>query len=667
MAVKNIRKESAKAKNIECVMTSRVNNDDKGHACGTTAYFATLQGLLHKEENYDTESYKQTLAQRCVYGHLQESDCVYPVKMGAADYNVMDQLAVQVRFDMADDDTAADFEPGKPVTFFRLGADNQSVTSIPYQCCVDRILGSGSMSILLPHKGALQALQTLGRTHLIGILLGIDNTTYRVMQEGLQHAAHSTRPAFVKLRDTILGLLPPQRRQLPPVFLPWLNASQTEAVHRVLETRDVTIVHGPPGTGKTTTLIEAIIETLRRETQVMVCAPSNAAVDWIATLLVRRGVSVLRVGNPLRMSDEMLDCSYERRYAAHPLYSDLWSIRKQLHDLRNGAVGSDKRSALREKLTDKRNELELRIQTDLFDNTRVVACTLIGSAYHILEGRLFPTLFIDEAAQALEPACWTAMLKCDRVVLSGDYQQLPPTIKCQEAARGGLEHTLMERAAQRMPQCVTLLTTQYRMNKDIMEFPSQWFYHGLLKAAPEVAERLVSPIDTPLLFVDTSRLGFTERQNSRTLSRCNAEEARLLIHTLRDYIDTMSTKHIQDELVDFGIITPYRSQVRMLRRLIKMQHFFRHLRKQISIGTVDGFQGQERDVIIISMVRDNNMGQIGFLRDLRRMNVAMTRARMKLIIVGNAETLSRHRFYRAMIAYFEEKGCLVQATHDEDN
>lgn len=660
MAAPNLEKETTKAKNSIPSVHVGAKNDDIGHAEGVAAYFTRLLALLDKEQAYATENHRQLLAQRCVYGHLLDSDCVYPIKMGTADYNVMDRLAVQVSFDVSDD-TAADFEPGHPVTFFRLGADNQSTVTIPYQCYVDRLLGSGRLSIQLPHKGSLQALQALQQTHLLGLQLGIDNVTYRIMQEGLRQAARSTRPAFARLRDTVLGLQPPQQRQQPPVSLPWLNASQAQAVHRVLEAKEVAIVHGPPGTGKTTTLIEAIIETLRRETQVMVCAPSNAAVDWIATLLVRRGVSVLRVGNPLRMSDEMLECSYERRYAAHPLYSDLWAIRKQLHELRNMETGGDKKAALRDKLTARRNELEMRIQTDLFDNTRVVACTLIGSAYRLLEGRLFPTLFIDEAAQALEPACWTAMLKSDRVILSGDHQQLPPTIKCIEAARGGLEHTLMEHVAYRLPQCVSLLTTQYRMHSDIMEFSSQWFYHGRLQAAPEVADRLVSPIDMPLLFVDTSLLGFGEQQNSRSLSRSNAEEARLLIHTLHDYIDLMGLTRIQNELVDFGIITPYRSQVRMLRRLLKMQHFFRHLRRQISVGTVDGFQGQERDVIIVSMVRDNADGRIGFLRDLRRMNVAMTRARMKLIIVGNAETLSRHKFYKALMAYFEEKGCLVQA------
>lgn len=615
--------------------------------------------LLRMEQDYDMRSYQQGLAAKCAHGSLKGSDSLYPVRMGEGEYNALDQLTTTISYDWADDETGSDFEPGKPVTFFRLAADNQSVVPAPFQCYVDRLLGAGRMSILLPRRDALATLLSMQRTHLVGVQIGLDNTSYRVMEEGLRQAMRSTRPAFARLRDVALGLAQPRTRQLAPVSFPWLNDSQQKAVNKVLAAQEVAIVHGPPGTGKTTTLIEAVIETLRRETQVMVCAPSNAAVDWISTLLVRRGVGVLRIGNPLRMSDEMLECSYERKYAAHPDYAELWAIRKELRDKERA-----KNKERRERLVARRNELEAEIQRDLFEQTRVVSCTLIGSAYRVLEGRRFSTLFIDEAAQALEPACWTAMLKADRLVLSGDHQQLPPTIKNPEAARGGLERTLMEKLARQWPQCVSLLTMQYRMNSDIMEFSSRWFYHGRLVAAPGVGDRLVSPIDMPLLFVDTSQLGFGERQG-RTLSRSNANEARLLVHTLRDYVQLMSPQRIQDDAVDFGIIAPYRSQVRLLRKLLKLQPFFRALRRQISVGTVDGFQGQERDVIVVSMVRSNDDGSIGFLRDLRRMNVAMTRARMKLIVVGNAETLGRHRFYRALIAYFEEKGSLVTLSNEE--
>ena len=243
-------------------------------------------------------------------------------------------------------------------------------------------------------------------------------------------------------------------------------------------------------------------------------------------------------------------------------------------------------------------------------------------------------------------------------------------MKSVEAAKGGLGTTLMQKIVDRWPQCVQLLTVQYRMNEDIMAFPSRWFYGGRLQAAPEAAHRLVSPLDTPLMWLDTSPYSDSEssdysepsekEKRIRTGSLTNADEARLVIHTLRDYIEMITPNRIESERIDFGIITPYRGQARLIRRLLKMQHYFRKLRRHISVGTVDGFQGQERDVIIISLVRDNDKGQIGFLRDLRRMNVAITRARMKLIIVGNAQTLGRHPFYRALAAHIQRHGDMVQ-------
>ena len=609
------------------------------------------------EMNYERETYAKAMTAERIGSRMQEPGCRYPITLGRSEYNALDQLVLTLTYEVAEDETDNDFEPGKPVSFFYLSDSGEKLKEIPFQCYVEQV-DVGIMSVTLPNKSALTSIKALEENHLLGIQLGIDMTSYRVMQEALSAAMRSDKEKFIHLRDTLIGPLTPNYRRLPRLSFPWLNRSQEEAVQKVIEAQEVAIVHGPPGTGKTTTLIEAVIETLQRETQVMVCAPSNAAVDWISEQLARRGVNVLRVGNPLRMSDEMLECSYERRYAAHPDYSELWSIRRALRESNVAGGKSREKQARLAKMRDRATELEIRIRYDLFDQARVVACTLIGSAYHILEGKHFSTLFIDEAAQALEPACWAAILKADRVIFSGDHKQLPPTIKCPEAARGGLDRTLMQKVAKAKPESVSLLTVQYRMNKDIMGFSSHWFYHDRLTAAPEVADRLVSPIDTPLMWIDTSQCHFGEKE-SRTLSRTNAEEARLLIHTLRDYVEMVGMKKIQDERVDFGIISPYRAQVRLIRKLLRWQKFFRTLRGQITVNSVDGFQGQERDVIILSMVRDNEKGTIGFLRDLRRMNVAITRARMKLIILGNAETLSQHKFYHHFIEYVKDHGDFV--------
>ncbi len=620
----------------------------------TARYFSHLRELVALELEEEMSAYRRSFEEMrgMLGGSVCEPQCRYPVRLGGNDYNALGQLTLELLYDTLESEVELDFEPGKPISFFYLAGE--SVKESTHTAYVE-LVGDGRMVVSLPGKSALQSTADLAAHHLVGVQLGVDNTSFRVMDSALRESERSERERFTHLRDVILGNANPTFRHLPTLSFPWLNQSQQHAIQRVVEAGEVAIVHGPPGTGKTTTLVEAIIETLQRETQVLVCAPSNAAVDWISEQLMRRSVHVLRVGNPLRMSDEMLDCSYERRYAAHPDYHELWSIRKELR--------SSPGEVRRQKLQSRATELEIKIDNDLFAQARVVSCTLVGSAYRIMERRRFSTLFIDEAAQALEPACWAAILKADRVVMGGDHQQLPPTVKSLAAARGGLAETLMEKLVVRWPQCVELLTTQYRMNRDIMSFPSRWFYGGKLQAATEAADRQVSPLDTPLMWLDTSALASEERQG-RGMSLSNSEEAKLVIHTLRDYIDMISPQRIENERIDFGIITPYRGQARLIRRLLRLQHYFRRLRRHISVGTVDGFQGQERDVIVISLVRDNADGNIGFLRDLRRMNVAITRARMKLIIIGNVTTLSRHRFYRELAEHIRRHGEMVAVSGD---
>ena len=624
------------------------------------ARLAALDELLRMELDYETAAYNRSLVDGNISGRANEADCKFPVTIGDAGYNAMNQFVVTVAYDTDGDEAENDFEPGSPVAFFFLHDD--AVSELPYSCFVDSYK-EGVLKIHLPGKAALMSLQDRAEHGLLGVRVSVDTTSYRVMHEALSAAMRSDDERFVRLRETLIGNLRPRFRQLPPLLFPWLNDTQNHAVCQVVSAMDVAVVHGPPGTGKTTTLIEAIIETLQRETQVLVCAPSNAAVDWISEQLSKRAVNVLRIGNPLKMSDEMLACSYEHRFADHPDYPELWQIRQNL----NGADGAAKGEAARRKrykMRKRMDELVFRINEDLFRQARVVSCTLIGSAYHILERRRFSTLFIDEAAQALEPACWVAILKADRVVLGGDHQQLPPTVKCPEAARKGLSQTLMQHIVETKPECVTLLTTQYRMHRDIMEFSSRWFYHGALRAAPEVADRVVHLMDTPLTWIDTAN-GERKTENGERRNRVgsvsNSDEARLVVHTLRDYVDMIGLERIVADGVDFGIISPYRAQVRMIRRLLKMQRFYRRLRGQVTVRTVDGFQGQERDVIVISMVRDNERGDIGFLGDLRRMNVAVTRARMKLIVIGNSETLSRHRFYNALFEHFCDRGQVIEA------
>ena len=400
-----------------------------------------------------------------------------------------------------------------------------------------------------------------------------------------------------------------------------------------------------------------------RENQVLVCAQSNMAVDWISEKLVDRGINVLRIGNPTRVNDKMLSFTYERRFEGHPDYPQLWALRKAIRDLRaHRKRGDEKYHQKLESLKSRATELEIRINNELFGEARVIASTLVGSANRLLDGQKFGTLFIDEAAQALEAACWIPMRRVSRVILAGDHCQLPPTVKSIAAMKAGLGKTLMERIVEMHPEAVTLLKIQYRMNDEIMRFSSDYFYNGQVESAPEVKFRSILDMDIPMTWIDTSefelppdsQVSFKEEYVGENFGRVNKAEAELTLLALQNYFNKISKQRLLDERIDVGIISPYRAQVQLLRRLLMKWEFFKPFRRQISVNTVDGFQGQERDIIVISMVRSNEEGQIGFLRDLRRMNVAITRARMKLIILGDRETMTRHPFYRQLWHYIEK-------------
>lgn len=617
--------------------------------------FSHLLRLLRMEREYDRQSFEESM-RTAARDSSNNSSCWFPIAVGSGYYNAMNQFVIEVeytgKFGVSID---CEFEPGKEVSFFYQESGREPrLTALPDRCLIVRYEGR-KMHVAVPDPTFPTLLTRLAEKHSLGVRLGLDETTYQVMEEALGKAQSHEGEKWVHLRDTLVGDLQPSWRALPKMHFPTLNGSQNEAVNQILNAREVAVVHGPPGTGKTTTLVEAILETTRREPQVLVCAPSNAAVDWISELLLQRGAHVLRVGNPLRISKPLWECTYERRYTAHPDYPELWSIRKLIREIHASPDRSRNRHNHLQRLQRRRDELELKIHEETLQQAEIITCTLIGSANPVLHNRHFGTLFIDEAGQALEAACWAAILKADRVVFAGDHQQLPPTIKCVEAARGGLDKTLMQKIVEGKPSAVTLLDTQYRMNEAIMNFSSQWFYEGRLKAAPEVAHRTLAEWDAPLVWVDTRACQFSERVNA-SQSRLNRSEAGLLLNILKDYVRQMFFDSSLIEHINIGIISPYKAQVGILRRMAAKSRTLAPLRNRLSINTVDGFQGQERDIILISMVRDNDRGNIGFLKDLRRMNVAITRAKCKLIVVGNCETLSQHEFYRELILYFQENG-----------
>ena len=667
--------------------------------------------LLQLEYYTEKEAFRKLTEQMGMQRKVKRGDAWFPLQVGKSFYNSLNQTAIEV-FRTSDQDIEHNFEFGRPVMFFmvkkmgknenqgntalqqsenpsdanhKVQSSNLKVQSIKYFSFTGTVsyVDGDRMVITVPDSAPLLELQQ--STDPIGVQLSFDETSYKLMFEALDRVMKAKNNRLAYLRDLFYSHQKAGRFSFEPMKFPWLNPIQERAVNEVLWAKDVAIVHGPPGTGKTTTLVEAINETLMRESQVLVCAQSNMAVDWISEKLVDRGINVLRIGNPTRVNDKMLGFTYERRFESHPDYPQLWAIRKAIRELRkNRKKGSENYHQKMDRLKSRAAEIELRINAELFGEARVIACTLVGSAHHLLEGMKFGTLFIDEAAQALEAACWIPMRRASRVILAGDHCQLPPTVKSIAALRAGLGKTLMERIAENKPEVVTLLKIQYRMNDEIMRFSSDWFYGGKVESAPQIKYRSVLDYDHPITWIDTSNeenqitiegedapedsastsssvsaanqnsdLNFKEQFVGESFGRINKAEAELTLLTLAEYFTKIGKQRVLEERIDVGIISPYRAQVQYLKKLIKKYEFFKPYRRLISVNTVDGFQGQERDVILISLVRSNDEGQIGFLKDLRRMNVAMTRARMKLIILGNKDTMTKHPFYKKLWEYVE--------------
>ena len=675
--------------------------------------------LLQLEYYTEKEAFRKLTEQMGMQRKVKRGDAWFPLRVGKSFYNSLNQTAIEV-FRTSDQDIEHNFEFGRPVMFFRSeerrvkseefnsktssnsssktqekGQENSSLfthhSSLKYFSFTGTVsyVDGDRMVVTVPDSAPLLDLQQ--STEPIGVQLSFDETSYKLMFEALDRVMKAKNNRLAYLRDLFYSHQKAGKFSFEPMKFPWLNPTQERTVNDVLWAQDVAIVHGPPGTGKTTTLVEAINETLMRESQVLVCAQSNMAVDWISEKLVDRGVNVLRIGNPTRVNDKMLGFTYERRFESHPDYPQLWAIRKAIRELRkNRKKGSENYHQKMDRLKSRAAEIEIRINSELFGEARVIACTLVGSAHRLLEGMKFGTLFIDEAAQALEAACWIPMRRTSRVILAGDHCQLPPTVKSIAALRAGLGKTLMERIAENKPEVVTLLKIQYRMNDEIMRFSSDWFYGGKVESAPQIKYRSVLDYDHPITWIDTSNeenqitieggdapedsasasssestsssesaanqnsdLNFKEQFVGESFGRINKAEAELTLLTLAEYFTKIGKQRVLSESIDVGIISPYRAQVQYLKKLIKKYEFFKPYRRLISVNTVDGFQGQERDVILISLVRSNDEGQIGFLKDLRRMNVAMTRARMKLIILGNKDTMTKHPFYKKLWEYVE--------------
>lgn len=621
----------------------------------------TLQ-LLKKEQEEDRNQYREKVLKNSLTERKNLGVSWYPIVIKEAYYGVGERLTLEIERP-GNTDAPHMFQFGSMASLFsnyhNEGAENPSLTGIVTS------VRSNNLKLTLS-ADELPDWANLGK---IGLDLLFDESSYKEMEMAMARVIKAEKNRLSELREVLLGaeaaVFSDHSRM---VKVASLNESQNKAYQKVCAARDIAIIHGPPGTGKTTTLIECIIKTIESEKQVLVCAPSNTAVDLLTEQLARRGVNVLRMGNPSRVNDALQIHTLDFKVSAHPDFKQIREFRKRANEFRTMGMkykrnfGKEERDQRKlvfdeaKKLQQEAEKVESYIIEELLKNARVIASTLVGSANYVLRDRKYNTVFIDEAGQALEPACWIAIAKASRVVMAGDHLQLPPTIKSLEAAKGGLNVTLMEKAM-RKEGIAEMLQIQYRMNERIMHFSNVKFYEGNLKAHESVRDitlLLETGNSEPLEFIDTAGCGYQEKYMAENQSLSNEEEANLLLKRLRHLMEeTEGTNN------SIGIIAPYKAQISLLKEKVAEAEDLTPY--NISINTVDGFQGQEKDIICISLVRSNDKGEIGFLSDTRRMNVAMTRARKKLIIIGDSSTLARHAFYNDLVAFAETVGAYKSA------
>ena len=616
--------------------------------------------LIKLERQADLEYYRQKVLLRSLSQRTQEGTTWYPVKLKRDYIGTGERLVIEVERTTHHEQPHA-FQSGKSISIF---SNAKGSPERDHMNGVINYVRENLMVITLNGDDLPEWIED----GLLGVDVMFDEMSYREMEFAVREVLKADNTRLSTLREILIGNEKAGIRKISfdaTAGLAVLNQSQRDALKTVVTANDVAFVHGPPGTGKTTTLVHAIKLTVKEERQVLVCAPSNAAVDLLAEKLSEQGLSVLRIGHPARVTEQSLSKTLDAKIAAHPHYGELRELRKRMEQVRATAFKYKRNYGWQEKeqrrlllqeaklLKSDADTLEFYIVNDLLQNSEVICCTLVGSSHPVLRGKRFKTAFIDEAAQSLEAANWIPIIRSERAIFAGDHFQLPPTIKSNEAARAGLSTTLFEKGIKRNPQAASMLQIQYRMHEHIMEFSSRHFYKNELVAHESVKNKLLKANESPVEFIDTAGCGYQESQDPETLSRFNEEEAQLLVRQVERLIEDYGPQQWLTENISMGIITPYRAQVDLLNKLAESSAILQTLQHLISINTVDAFQGQERDVIAISFVRSNNDAEVGFLGDIRRTNVAMTRARCKLIMIGDSATLGAHPFYLELLEYVQ--------------
>ncbi len=647
-------------------------------------YFKKLLDLLKIERDEDREQYKRLTESSSASERRANGITWFPVAIRGSEIGRGDYLTIELER-TTHQDISHQFRTGMPAVFFTNHDPKK-----------DRIEGT------IAHQNGNKLKITIkddelpewSRDGKLGVDLLFDDNSYDEMNDALKSASELSEKST--LIQVLTGLSPlsvsPQTTTIIENELlsvrtqttAALNKSQSNSVDKILSANELAIVHGPPGTGKTTTLIQAIKALIKQENQkILVVAPSNTAVDLLSEKLSEEGLNVLRVGNPTRVSEHLQRLTLEAKMAEHDYLKETKRLKKQAMEFKNmahkykksfGKSERDQRKALFDeahKIMKEVGNTEQYIIDDIVSKTQVVTATLVGANHYTIRNLQYNTVVIDEAGQALEPACWIPILKAKKVILAGDHCQLSPTIKSNEAAKNGLSETLLEKCIKLHPEAVTLLEEQYRMNETIMGYSSQVFYENKLKAHQSVAKSLLFDHDSPLLFIDTAGCGFEEKLEGT--SSTNPDEAAFVFKHIHLFINELAAKTNVVKVLNLdyvkgvsnfpsiAVISPYKQQINLLKTQFEHSPDLQKYKENISVNTIDSFQGQERDIVYISLTRSNDKGEIGFLSDIRRMNVAMTRARKKLVVIGDSATLGQHSFYADFIEYAEKKGGYVSA------
>lgn len=622
-------------------------------------YFKELQGLLEIEQNEDLQAYIKLTENTAAADRRGLGLAWYPIAIRNTEVGRGDYLNIEVER-TTHQDLQHQFRFGASVVLF----SNHDPKS-------DRIEGT------ITHQSGnrmkisvrVDELPDWARDGKLGIDLLFDSNSYNEMYAALKQAALQTEDNSENKLIRILtrGEKPSFTKEKTFNIPNQLNPVQQLAVDKILSADHLAIVHGPPGTGKTTTLVAAIKALVKHNNQkVLVVAPSNTAVDLLTEKLSLAGLNVIRVGNPARVSVRLMESTLDYKMTDHPEMKNIKSLKKQASEYKNmahkykrnfGKAERDQRKALFDEAHKIGREIEKSEQyiiDNLMGNAQVITATLVGANHYTVRNLKYDTIVIDEAGQALEPACWIPILKANKMVLAGDHFQLPPTIKSTTAAQNGLSNTLLEKVVQLHPEAVVLLEEQYRMHQDIMAYSSKVFYQDKLKAHDSVSNHLVFESDKALIFIDTAGCSFEEKLDGT--STTNPDEANFLIQHLVSQVQLIQSRKEIEQFPSIAVVSPYKQQVELLKISINENEVLKACGDKISVNTIDSFQGQERDMVYISLVRSNPTGTIGFLSDTRRMNVAMTRARKKLVVVGDSSTLSKSKFYNDFIAYAESLG-----------